>query len=285
MLLLMGMSFVLTLVIFWRGPVIPTQRSPLLTTVNHKLAVIVPFRERFSDLMVFLPHMADFLTSKGVSHTFYVINQVDDYRFNRGMLLNVGVKESELMETHGTLVPPLTQPVRLPTCRMIALHDVDLLPLDRSLKYEYFGSLPYHVVPSWLHPIYHYYANYLGGIMLISRETFARVDGFSNRFWGWGREDDEFGRRLKDLQLKVLTEKKSVPAQAKFQHIHSKMNKRKSVPFSNPITHIRDRVTGLHSVRYNVTSRIKIAVSGVDAWVTNVELFCDPLETPYCVDT
>ncbi|VDN08847.1 unnamed protein product [Dibothriocephalus latus] len=181
---------------------------------------------------------------------------------------------------------------------MIALHDVDLLPLDLSLKYEYSGTLPYHVIPSWLHPIYHYYAKYLGGIMLISRETFTRVNGFSNRFWGWGREDDEFGHRLKDWQIKVLTEKKAVPAQAKFKHIHSRMNKREAVPFFNPvsmklsalffylqITHIRDRVTGLHSTKYNVTSRIKVSVSGVDAWFINVKLFCDPLETPYCIDT
>ncbi|BHF61122.1 Beta-1,4-galactosyltransferase 7 [Sparganum proliferum] len=285
LLLVVVMIGALAVVVFWRGPVIPTRRSPPFTTINHNLAVIVPFRERFSDLMIFLPHMADFLTSKGVPHTFYVINQVDNYRFNRGMLLNVGVKESEVMETQGAVVSPHSQPVRLPASSMIALHDVDLLPLDRSLKYEYLGSLPHHVIPSWLHPIYHYYANYLGGIMLISRETFARVDGFSNRFWGWGREDDEFGRRLKDMQIKVLTEKKSVPTQPKFKHIHSKMHKRETVPFLNPITHLRDRVTGLHSIKYNVTSRIKIAVSGVDAWITNVQLYCDPLETPYCIDT
>jgi len=30
-----------------------------------------------------------------------------------------------------------------------------------------------------------------------------KVRGFSNNFWGWGREDDEFYRRIKDNDLQV----------------------------------------------------------------------------------
>lgn len=30
-----------------------------------------------------------------------------------------------------------------------------------------------------------------------------QCNGMSNRFWGWGREDDEFYRRLKKAQLQV----------------------------------------------------------------------------------
>ena len=31
----------------------------------------------------------------------------------------------------------------------------------------------------------------------------CKVDGFSNKFWGWGREDDEFHRRIMDHNLQV----------------------------------------------------------------------------------
>lgn len=30
-----------------------------------------------------------------------------------------------------------------------------------------------------------------------------QCNGMSNRFWGWGREDDEFYRRLKKAELQV----------------------------------------------------------------------------------
>jgi len=33
--------------------------------------------------------------------------------------------------------------------------------------------------------------------------VFFKVRGFSNNFWGWGREDDEFYRRIKDHDLQV----------------------------------------------------------------------------------
>ena len=29
------------------------------------------------------------------------------------------------------------------------------------------------------------------------------ANGMSNRYWGWGLEDDEFHRRLLDSQLKI----------------------------------------------------------------------------------
>lgn len=37
----------------------------------------------------------------------------------------------------------------------LALHDVDLLPLNPKLSYA-FPTLPYHIAAPWLHPQYHY---------------------------------------------------------------------------------------------------------------------------------
>lgn len=39
----------------------------------------------------------------------------------------------------------------------------------------------------------------LAGTMLFS----FQCNGMSNRFWGWGREDDEFYRRIKGAGLQV----------------------------------------------------------------------------------
>ena len=39
------------------------------------------------------------------------------------------------------------------------------------------------------------YTDYFGGVVAISPEHFARVNGFSNHFYGWGGEDDDFYQR------------------------------------------------------------------------------------------
>ncbi|KAG7214300.1 hypothetical protein INR49_023172 [Caranx melampygus] len=60
----------------------------------HKLALVIPFRERFEELLVFVPFMHTFLNKKKIRHKIIVINQVDHYRFNRASLINVGYLES-----------------------------------------------------------------------------------------------------------------------------------------------------------------------------------------------
>lgn len=46
----------------------------------HKLALIVPFRERFEELLVFVPFMHTFLNKKKIRHKILIVNQVDHYR-------------------------------------------------------------------------------------------------------------------------------------------------------------------------------------------------------------
>lgn len=57
---------------------------------GHRLAVIVPFRDRFTELQLFLPHLHRFLTRQKLSFSINIINQNDSLRFNRASLINVG---------------------------------------------------------------------------------------------------------------------------------------------------------------------------------------------------
>ena len=44
------------------------------------------------------------------------------------------------------------------------------------------------------------YSNYAGGVSAISNFNFHAVNGFSNDYWGWGSEDDDFSARfVRDL--------------------------------------------------------------------------------------
>jgi xylosylprotein 4-beta-galactosyltransferase len=135
----------------------------------HRMGVIIPFRDRFDELIRFVPHMHQFLRNQRIDHKFYVINQIDSYRFNRASLINIGFLISR---NH---------------CDYIAMHDVDLIPINANLRYDYPKSGPFHVASPQLHPKYHY-KTFVGGILLITREHFEKVNGLSNNYWGWGLE-------------------------------------------------------------------------------------------------
>lgn len=48
---------------------------------EHRLAVIVPYRNVFGELQVFIPLMAEFLNKQGIEYEFYVIRQADNLRY------------------------------------------------------------------------------------------------------------------------------------------------------------------------------------------------------------
>ena len=49
--------------------------------INHTLAVVVPFRDRFEEMLQFAPHIHRFLSRQNVDHRIWVINQVDSHRW------------------------------------------------------------------------------------------------------------------------------------------------------------------------------------------------------------
>lgn len=156
----------------------------IIENSKPKLALLVPFRDRFDELLQFGPHMKAFLDEQQIPHHIFILNQVDRYRFNRASLINVGFLYTKTDYAY------------------IAMHDVDLLPINSKLRYDYPKNGPFHVAAPELHPKYHY-KTFVGGILLVSREHFQTMNGMSNRYWGWGLEDDEFYVRIKDANLQI----------------------------------------------------------------------------------
>ncbi|XP_060527909.1 beta-1,4-galactosyltransferase 7 [Cylas formicarius] len=232
---------------------------------HHKLAVLVPFRERFEELLIFAPYMKDFLNGQNINHRVFILNQIDNYRFNRASLINAGFLLTKNDFDY------------------IAMHDVDLLPLNHQLKYSY-PEQPFHLAAPELHPRYHY-AKFIGGILLINRDHFELVKGLSNRYWGWGLEDDEFYVRLKDANLEIRRPSNlATNVTNTFKHLHHKARKRDTVKCYNQreVTRKRDRQTGLHDVKFHEAGRKELTIEGAPLTVINIQLFCDRNTTPWC---
>lgn len=69
-----------------RRPCPPEPRAPPVTDDDpswgsHRLALLVPFRERFEELLAFVPYMHRFLSEKRIRHHILVLNQVDHFRY------------------------------------------------------------------------------------------------------------------------------------------------------------------------------------------------------------
>jgi len=71
------------------GEWIPTNCTP-----RAEVAVIVPFRKREEHLGIFLRHMHKFLKVQMIRYRIFIVEQDDEYEFNRGNLMNVGFREA-----------------------------------------------------------------------------------------------------------------------------------------------------------------------------------------------
>lgn len=230
----------------------------------------MPFRDRFEELLQFVPHMRTFLTDQRIPHQIYVINQVDRYRFNRASLINAGFLYA--CEQHAR-------------CDYMAMHDVDLLPINAQLSYAYPAAGPFHVASPELHPKYHY-RTFVGGILLVSAAHFRQLNGMSNQYWGWGLEDDEFYLRIRDAGLLVQRPQNISTGTANtFLHVHDRRHRKRDTVKcfeQREVTRKRDRRTGLATLRHTVVGTRNVTVDGASVVVVNVRLECDAQQTPWC---
>lgn len=173
---------------------IAQHRPPPGTPVpEHRMLIIVPFREskaassqganRFKNLAEFVPHMTAHIEYNGrkrhVDFSILVVEQDQELIFNKGALLNIGY---DMAKAWGY--------------DYMALHDVDQLPEHKKNEYK-FPALPTHLCTASEQFGYRpAYPDMVGGVLLISLKDYETVNGYSNYYWGWGQEDDDFYYRL-----------------------------------------------------------------------------------------
>ena len=165
----------------------PPPLPVVLLVAAAMLCIIIPFREqpqfdRSGQLRELLQHLRHHLR---VAYRVLVVEQSQDRRlFNRGALLNVGVKL-----------------LGRPSAHTVILHDVDLIPCPQMLLHYRSGDGINHLARRWMR--YSDNPRYLGGVLRMPASTFHTLNGFPNTYWGWGGEDDDMNRRIESLELPV----------------------------------------------------------------------------------
>jgi len=239
----------------------------------HKLAIIVPFRDRFDELLVFAPWMHKFLpkqlTSENTAFEIFVINQADKYRFNRASLINVGYWAAKNA-----------------SCDYMVMHDVDLLPNNPNLKYTYpQGGLDvWHLASPEYHPMYNY-KKYVGGVLMMAVTTFEAMNGMSNKYWGWGREDDEFYVRMDRAKASLKRPTGLTTGKDTFVHIHDKEHRKRDYTRTKEQKEdqwVADNEGSFKNVKYTVQKHYKMSIDNSEVNVVDVNLHCDQAKTPWC---
>ncbi|XP_026756310.1 beta-1,4-N-acetylgalactosaminyltransferase bre-4-like [Galleria mellonella] len=184
--------------------------SPPNCTARYKVAIIVPFRDRQQHLAIFLNHMHPFLMKQQIEYGIFIVEQEGNSEFNRAKLMNVGFMESQKQKAGGW--------------ECFIFHDIDLLPLDLRNMYSC-PRQPRHMSASidklnFKLP----YEDIFGGVSAMTLEQFVKVNGFSNKYWGWGGEDDDMFYRLKKMNYHIARYKMSIARYAMLDHKKSAPN-------------------------------------------------------------
>jgi len=138
---------------------------------NQKLSIIVPYRDRKTALDILLPNLQHYVSKQNENFEVLIIEQGDDLPFNKGKLNNIGFKLKSEDSTY------------------VCFHDVDLIPEFSDYSYP---KKPTHLSS---HCSQFLYVNIpdkiMGGVITFTTEHYEKVNGFSNKYVGWGKEDDD----------------------------------------------------------------------------------------------
>lgn len=163
----------------WVAESLSQQRifRPLTFSSFERLTVIIPVRDRDEHLRVLVPRLTELLTEQSINHRLLVCEQESGGLFNKGVLFNAGLYYGADWTDY------------------YCLHDVDAVPITANYLCP---SQPLRLVTKLVDSSHGdtREPRYFGGAITVRREQVFAANGFSNEYWGWGKEDDDFFFRL-----------------------------------------------------------------------------------------
>ncbi|XP_069694426.1 beta-1,4-N-acetylgalactosaminyltransferase bre-4-like [Periplaneta americana] len=213
---------------------------------QHQVAIVIPFRNRTTQLQIFLSYMHPFLQKQMLNYRIFVIEQATRGAFNRAKLLNIGYAEALKTFPYHCFI----------------FHDVDLIPQKLSNIYGCTHQ-PRHMSSSLNTFRYNLpYQELFGGAVAILQKQFELVNGFSNIFFGWGGEDDDFQSRINNRGMTLCRFPPDIARYMMLAHA-------KELPSENRFLNLRSgrerfETDGVNTLRYTV---IKLVYYPLYTWV------------------
>ncbi|XP_078489251.1 beta-1,4-galactosyltransferase 2-like [Ciona intestinalis] len=161
--------------------------GPSTCTPKATVAIIIPYRDRDVHLRFQLHYLLGILFRQQTRHVIIVAEQEGLDIFNKGQLMNTAfnyVMKELMLEVD-----------------CVFFHDVDSISEDDRTLYECRGN---NEVVHLSHRMDKFNYRFccgvtVGGVLGMLPAQFAKVNGFSNIYSGWGGEDDDMNARLTKL--------------------------------------------------------------------------------------
>ena len=199
------------------------------------VVIIVPYRDRDDQIVVFLAHMNAYFTYRrelsdvDLRFDMIVIEQFDNIYFNRAWLFNVGFLSSQLGDT------------------CVVMLDVDSLA-DFSVDFTDCDPPTHFASNTDRHP---FYSGFMGIALGMKASQWKTINGAGNHYWGWGKEDDDLGVRLRKNRLRVREANKD---KGIFKTIPNNSPKESfdDAHKQNLVRHASSQTDGISTTTYNV---------------------------------
>jgi len=226
--------------------------------ISNKIAIIVPYRNnkfqsRDKQLAMFIEYYNSYLENLDI----YIIEQSDDSKkFNRGALLNIGFKIASKKSYD-----------------MYIFHDVDLVsPTEIKKIYSYKTDIPIHIASLWKEK--YSFSDFMGGIISFDEKSYKKVNGYPNKFYGWGGEDDAIYNRMVMNNIPILKiigniEIKEMNHQ-NTSEIEELTNKNKKFNILNDIKNWKN--DGINTIKYKILDELELIYKNVKKYTIEIIL-------------
>ncbi|KAL5021096.1 hypothetical protein ScPMuIL_000251 [Solemya velum] len=211
---------------------------PKHCTPAQRIAIIIPYRDRETHLHLWLNNMIPLFQRQQADVTIFVSEQAVGEDFNRGMMKNIGFNEATKYRDFDCVV----------------MNDVDFVPQDDRNLYQCLHN-PIHMSAKTDRRGYSLsYGKLIGGIAAFQTSVFREINGYSNKFFVWGGEDDNLSRRIKEYGYRVYRPFLNISHTTTLRHKRDPRLPLRMEILRNTNADVSLKNDGLNSLKYNLLS-------------------------------
>ena len=148
-----------------------------------KLNIIIPFKKNkyHTNFMLnfLIINLSLIFKKQNIKYFFYIVEQVDDLSFNKGLLNNIGFIYSEKKNFSKNYL----------------FNDLTVSPKNHLIY-----NFNFNIEDNKVYNCYGYY-HCLARFFLINEKTFRKINGYSNKYNGWGYEDTDLQKRCENKNV------------------------------------------------------------------------------------
>lgn len=160
--------------------------------LNYNYSIIIPYRNRESHLEVLLPKLQEIFKNK--QYEIIISEQNDNNNFNLANTQNIGAQyaKGDVIILHQVDYYP-TEDVSY------EIEDQPVLPakkgifVNENFTYRDINDIP-QGYKNWANEID---PNFYGGVIIMKKEHWDKVNGINPLYKGWGNEDEDLRERFK----------------------------------------------------------------------------------------